>query len=598
MRKHVTWLLALALAAGCVPASSASLGVVAPAPSSSTALAPVAPPKFPPGWPYAPGADAVVGTNGMVSTDAALGSKVGTEILAAGGNAIDAAVATAFALAVVHPAAGNVGGGGFMVARIDGKAYALDFRETAPGAAKAEMYVGEGGRPTKASRLGHLAAGVPGSVAGLWEAHQRLGSKTKSWGDLIAPAIKLAEEGFIVPPSLAETLKDDFMIDRMRANAASAALFYPGGIPLSAGSLFKNPDLAAVLRRIADKGPPGFYEGPTAEAIATEMKRGGGIITLDDLKAYKAKWRDPVEFSYRGQKIISMPPPSSGGVTLAMICHIVEGYELGKMGWHSPNELHYVFESMRRAYVARNQKLGDPDFVKMPIDDLMSDAWAKGQRASIKPDKATPTIQLRPEGAGSGGDGPHTTHFSVVDAKGNAVGLTTTLNWWFGSGVAIPGMGFLMNNEMDDFAAKPGTANSYGLVQGEPNAIAPGKRMLSSMTPTIVTGADGTVRLVVGAAGGSTITTTVFHILSNVVDFGFDVSTAVNAPRFHMQDFPDQVSFEKGGLEDDLKRGLEAMGYKLVQRGHIADAPGIGRGASGWIGAKEPRRSGGGAAGW
>jgi gamma-glutamyltranspeptidase / glutathione hydrolase len=353
-----------------------------------------------------------------------------------------------------------------------------------------------------------------------------------------------------------------------------------------------------VLRRIADKGPAGFYEGPTAEAIAAEMKRGGGIITADDLKSYRAKWRDPIEFTYRGQKIISMPPPSSGGVTLAMICHIAEGYDLGKMGWHSPNELHFVFESMRRAYVARNQKLGDPDFVSLPISDLLSDAWAKSQRSSIKDDKATPTIELRPEGPGSGGDGPHTTHFSVVDAKGNAVGLTTTLNWWFGSGVAIPGAGFLMNNEMDDFAAKPGTANSYGLVQGEPNAIAPGKRMLSSMTPTIVTGPDGAVRLVLGAAGGSTITTTVFNILSNVIDFGQDVSTAVNAPRFHMQDFPDQVAFEKGGLEDDLKRALEAMGYKLAPRDHIADAPGIGRGPNGWIGAMEPRRSGGGAAGW
>jgi gamma-glutamyltranspeptidase/glutathione hydrolase len=595
MKTRHAWLFALALGAGCTPISGP---VALPTPSASAAAAPIAPPKFPAGWPYAPGAGAVVGANGMVSTDAALGSKVGTEILAAGGNAVDAAIATAFALAVVHPAAGNLGGGGFMVARVDGKAYALDFRETAPGAATAAMYIGVDKKPTSGSRTGHMASGVPGSVAGLWEAHQKLGSKSKTWADLIAPAIKLAEEGIIVTEALASTLTDSRMLDRLRANEASASLFYPGGVALTVGSRWKNPDLAVVLRRIADKGPAGFYEGPTAEAIAAEMKRGGGIITTDDLKGYRAKWRDPIEFTYRGQKIVSMPPPSSGGVTLAMICHIVEGYELGKMGWHSPNELHFVFESMRRAYVARNQKLGDPDFVSLPISDLLSDSWAKGQRASIKDDKATPTIELRPEGAGSGGDGPHTTHFSVVDAKGNAVGLTTTLNWWFGSGVGIPGAGFLMNNEMDDFAAKPGTANSYGLVQGEPNAIAPGKRMLSSMTPTIVTGPDGAVRLVLGAAGGSTITTTVFNILSNVVDFGQDVSTAVNAPRFHMQDFPDQVAFEKGGLEDDLKRALEAMGYKMVPRDHIADAPGIGRGPSGWIGAMEPRRSGGGAAGW
>jgi len=583
--------LAIALAA-CTPTTEP---LVAPAPSSSVA-APSAAPKFPPGWPYAPGAGTVAGANGMVSTDAELGSKVGSDVLAAGGNAVDAAIATAFALAVVHPAAGNLGGGGFMVARMDGKSYALDFREAAPGAATPDMYIANG-KTTKASRTGHLASGVPGSVAGLWEAHQKLGSKSKTWADLIAPAIKLAEDGFIVSPGLAEVLKEDFMVDRMRTNAASAAIYYPGGVPLAAGARLKNPDLAVTLRRIADKGPAGFYEGPTAEMIVAEMKRGGGIISADDLKAYKAKWRDPIEFTYRGQKIVSMPPPSSGGVTLAMICHIVEGFDLGKLGWHSPNELHFVFESMRRAYVARNQKLGDPDFVKMPIDELMSDAWAKAQRATIEADKATPTTKLRPEGEGAGG-GPHTTHFSVVDAKGNAVGLTTTLNWWYGNGVTIPGAGFLMNNEMDDFAAKPGTANSYGLVQGEPNAIAPGKRMLSSMTPTIVMGADGAVKLVAGAAGGSTITTTVFHILSNVVDFGFDVVTALNAPRFHMQDFPDVVAYEEKGLEDDLRKPLEAMGYTFKQRGHIADAPAIGRGPSGWIGAREPRRSGGGAAGW
>jgi gamma-glutamyltranspeptidase/glutathione hydrolase len=585
---------AFALGFGCTPATEP---VVASAPSSSVSIAAPAPPKFPQGWPHGPGEGAVTGANGMVSTDQELGSKVGTEILASGGNAVDAAIATAFALAVVHPAAGNLGGGGFMVARIDGKAYALDFRETAPGAATTDMYV-VGGKATHGSRTGHVASGVPGSVAGLWEAHQKLGSKGKSWADLIAPAIKLAEEGFLVPKPLAETLTDSWIVDRMRANAAAAAIFYPGGAALTPGTRFKQPDLAVTLRRIADKGPAGFYEGPTAELIAAEMKRGGGIITMDDLRAYRAKWRDPIEFSYRGQKIVSMPPPSSGGVTLAMICHIVEGFDLAKLGWHSPSELHYVFESMRRAYIARNEKLGDPDFVKMPVDELMSDAWAKAQRATIKQDKATPSIELRPEGAGSGGNGPHTTHFSVVDAKGNAVALTTTLNWWFGNGVVIPGAGFLMNNQMDDFAVKVGTANSYGLVQGEPNAIAPGKRMLSSMTPTIVTAPDGSVRLVVGAAGGSTITTTVFHILSNVVDFGFDVATAVNAPRYHMQDFPDVVVYEEKGIDQDLRRALEAMGYTTKERGHIADAPSIGRGSGGWIGAREPRRSGGGAAGW
>ncbi len=441
------------------------------APSASTPVADSGPPKFPAGWPYAPDAGAAVGAHGMVATDAALGSKVGSDILAAGGNAMDAAIATAFALAVVHPAAGNLGGGGFMVARIGGTAYSLDFRETAPAKATATMYIGKDGKPTDDSRSGFRASGVPGSVAGMWEAYQKLASKKLTWKQLLAPAIAMAKDGFVVDAALAETLSSGRLAARLKSNPAASAIFFVDGKAPAAGSTWKDPDLAAALERIADKGAEGFYTGKTAQLLAAEMKRGGGLITLDDLKAYKAKWRTPIEFDYRGHHITAMPPPSSGGITLGMICHIAEGFDLGKMRWHSAEALHPVLESFRRAYVARNQKLGDPDFVKIPTDDLMSPAWAAAQRATIKADKATPSIELRPEGASGAAEGTHTTHFSVVDADGNAVAITTTLNWWFGSGVTVTGAGFMLNNEMDDFASKPGSANGFGLVQGEPNAI-------------------------------------------------------------------------------------------------------------------------------
>ena len=532
----------------------------------------------------------------MVVTDAALATKVGLDVLATGGNAVDAAVATAFALAVVHPSAGNIGGGGFMVARVNGEARALDFRETAPAKATRDMYLGKDGASTDAARKGHLAAGTPGSVAGLFEAHKTLGSKKKTWAELVLPSVKLAEDGFTVDAGLSDSVVNSDV--RLQAHAASAALFYPGGKALAVGSTWKNPELAVVLRRIAEQGAAGFYQGETARLLSEEMKAGGGIMTLGDLDAYKPVWRTPLEFTYRGQRVISMPPPSSGGVTLAMMSHILEGYDLKAEGWHTPTELHVVFEAMRRAFAARNSKLGDPDFVKNPVDELLSPAWADAQRKTIEKDRATPSASIATEN-GSGGNGPHTTHFSVVDEQGNAVGLTTTLNWWFGGGVTVKGAGFVLNNEMDDFASVPGTANGFGLVQGEPNAVAPGKRMLSSMAPTIVLGPDGRVRLVLGAAGGPTIITAVWNTMSNVVDFGLDLTTAVDAPRFHQQHLPDVVLFEKDGLPEATRTALEAMGYTFKEKGHIADAPAIGRGAggTGWVGAAEPRRLGGLAAG-
>jgi gamma-glutamyltranspeptidase/glutathione hydrolase len=580
-------------------------------PPQATAAPAAPPPSFPPAWSFHADAPPVTGAHGMVVTDAALATRVGVEVLRSGGNAVDAAVATAFALAVVYPGAGNLGGGGFMVARVDGGVHALDFRETAPMAASHDMYKKKGGTvapqvPLSAltsgiinsgdSRVGPLAAGVPGSVAGLWEAYQKLGSKKKTWAELLAPAIKLAEEGFVVDAEFSRSVGDN--AKRLAMFPASAALFLPGGKPVEVGTTWKNPDLGAVLRRVAEKGPAGFYEGQTADLIAAEMQRGGGLMTKADLAAYKAKWRTPIEITYRGHKLVGMPPPSSGGLTMAMIGHILEGYDLPKMGWHSPAELHLIFEAMRRAFIARNEKLGDPDFVKNPVEELMSPQWAASQRATIKPDRATPTAELAPLPTSENGAGPHTTHFSVVDDKGNAVALTTTINLFYGSGVTVAGAGFLLNDEMDDFATVPGSPNLFGLVMGEVNSIAPGKRMLSSMSPTIVLDDQGHVQLVLGAAGGPTIINAVFEELSNVLDHGLSITAATNAPRFHEQAWPDLVMDEKNGLADDQRKALEAMGYTFKERQHIADAPAIGWSGGLWIGAAEPRRHGALAAGY
>lgn len=593
--------LALLLACG----SPGAVGPEAPA-TGTTALAeagaPIAPPPAkdaggladagavvaPAPWPHA---SPVVARSdkGMVVTDNSVATKVGREVLASGGNAADAAVATAFALAVAYPTAGNIGGGGFAVTRFGTQVRALDFRETAPASATRDMFLDKDGKPKPDARDGIRSVGVPGSVAGLWELHKTLGSKKKSWADLVAPSVKLAREGFAVDEAFLSTL--EFAGKRLQKHPVSAALFFPNGAPPAKGATFKNPELATVLERI-QKGPSGFYEGPTAQAIATQMKEEGGFVTLADLKAYKAKWRTPVEFTYRGHKVTSMPPPSSGGVTLAMIAHILEGYDLGKMGHQTPASLHYTFEAMRRAYAARNAKLGDPDFVKMPIAELLSEDWAKAQRATIQADKATPSSEIESAGKPSA-SGPHTTHFSVVDERGDVVSLTTTINFWYGSGVTVKGAGFVLNNEMDDFAAVPGTANGFGLVQGEANAIAPGKRMLSSMSPSIVTGPDGKVSLVLGGAGGPTIITAVFQELSGVVDFGLDIGRATGAPRFHMQHLPDEVMFEKSGLLPDVAGRLSAMGYATKERPHIADAPAIGRAGTTWLGVAEPRRLGG-----
>jgi gamma-glutamyltranspeptidase/glutathione hydrolase len=587
---------AVALLFGLAACSGASrLAAPPPAPVASSAAAvapapPLPPPDFPADWPYHPGAPSPHGARGMVVTDCAIGTKVGADILAAGGNAVDAAVATAFALAVAFPTAGNLGGGGFLVARVAGKPYALDFRETAPGGASRDMYLGPDGKTTRDSREGWRSVGVPGSVAGLWEAWHRLGSKRKTWPELLAPAIELAERGFVVDAPFVEGI--GYLKERLAKFPASAALFLPNGAPPPVGTTWRNPELAVVLRRIASEGPAGFYQGPVADALARAMTDGGGLVSRADLASYRAVWREPIAYTYRGRSIIGMPPPSSGGVTMAMIAHVLEGWDLRAFGWHSAREVHLTAEAMRRAFAARNAKLGDPDFVKNPLEELLSDSWAKQQRATIQLDHATPTRDLFPAVVTGAASGPHTTNFSVVDADGNAVALTTTLNAWFGSGVTVPGLGFVLNDEMDDFATVPGMANMFGLQQGEPNAVAPGKRMLSSMSPTIVLDAHGAVDLVLGGAGGSRIITAVFDELSNAVDFGMNAADAVRAPRFHQQDAPDVLFLEPHALPEDVVSALHAMGHETKEAEHLADAPAIGREGGLWQGAPEPRREG------
>jgi len=522
----------------------------------------------------------------MVVTDAPLATDVGVDVLRSGGNAIDAAVATAFALAVVQPAAGNIGGGGFIVTRMGGTNYALDFREKAPGAASRNMFLDAKGIPDDRSVTGPLSAGVPGSVAGLWTAHRKLGSKP--WKDLLAPAIRLAERGFTLDADFAGGVAAER--ERLARFPGSAALFLPGAKPLDRGRTWKNPDLARTLRRIAERGPDGFYKGETADLLVAEMKRSGGIITHADLTGYAAKWRTPVEFSYRGHRIVSMPPPSSGGLTLALVAQILEAYDLGSLGWGAPETIHLEAEAMRRAFALRNALLGDPDFVTIPQERFLARAAADELRRSISRERATPSSGVSPT-VGSGRESRHTTHFSVADRDGNVVAMTTTINSWFGSAVTVRGAGFLLNNEMDDFASKPGSPNQFGLVQGDANAIAPGKRMLSAMTPTIVLDDSGNALLVAGAAGGPFIITTIFQLLSACLDHHMDVAAAMSAPRIHHQHLPDEIRLEKGGFDDGVVAWLQKAGHqiKVFEVADGSDAAMLERRGGRWFGQSEPR---------
>jgi gamma-glutamyltranspeptidase/glutathione hydrolase len=538
------------------------------------------------------------GRNGMVSTTDRVASEIGVEVLRRGGNAVDAGIATHFALAVVNPEAGNIGGGGFMVLRMaDGRTAALDFREKAPLAATRNMYLDARGELTDRSRIGHLAAGVPGSVAGMWEAHQRFGSLP--WAELIQPAVHLAE-GTVVHERLAQSLQR--FEKELRQYPATAAAFLVNGRAPRVGDRLIQRDLAETLGRIRRSGKDGFYHGRTAALVEAEMRRGGGIITREDLRQYEAVWRDPLLFQYRQHTAISMPPPSSGGATIEEILNILEGYELGSLGYLSRDHVHLWTEAVKRAFVDRNAYLGDPDFADQPTVRMISDAYAAQRRAEIRADRATPSTDVRP-GMGavqlgnpraSRRESEHTTHYSVVDREGNAVAVTTTINSLYGNLVVVMGAGFLLNNEMDDFAARPGTANQFGLVQGEVNAIEPKKRMLSAMTPTILLDPKGRVKLVTGTPGGPTIITTVAQMISNVVDFEMDVGTATAAPRLHHQHLPDLLHYERDGLRPEVVSGLRGLGHTIQARpGYQGDSQSILLLPDGTLtGTADPRRGG------
>jgi len=521
----------------------------------------------------------------MVVSVSPLATDVGVEVLRRGGNAVDAAVAVGFALAVVHPAAGNIGGGGFMVIRLaNGEVATIDYRETAPAAATRTMYLDSAGGISDAIVTGHLAAGVPGSVAGMAEVHRRFGRLP--WTELVAPAIRLAAEGFVLAGSRARGIAAN--AERLARFPASARQFLPGGAPPDSGTVLVQADLARALRAIADGGRDAFYRGWIADSIAAEMARGGGLITTADLAAYEAHWRAPITFDYRGYTVHSMAPASSGGITLALILNMLEASDtLPPFG--SAGQVHLLTEVMRRAFADRNHYLGDPDFVAMPVAELVSQSYADGRRADMLPDRATPSTTVHAGPA----EHTETTHYSVVDAAGNAVSVTTTINGGFGSAVTVSGAGFLLNNEMDDFAASPDQPNQYGLIQGEANAIAPGKRMLSAMTPTIVLDPTGQLFLVVGTPGGPTIITTVAQVVSNVIDHHMRLDSAVAAPRLHHQYQPDTLRYERAGLSPATVARLEAMGHAVAaRRGYSGEVATIMRVGDHWIGVADPRMSG------
>jgi gamma-glutamyltranspeptidase/glutathione hydrolase len=492
----------------------------------------------------------------MVVAQEPLAADAGLAVLQSGGNAVDSAVAIGFALAVTHPFAGNIGGGGFMLVRLaDGRTTFLDFRERAPEKASREMYLDAHGKPTRDSIEGWRASGVPGTVRGLEFAHQKFGRR--KWADVLQPAIELASRGFPVSYSLAESLKS---AENLSKFPESKSHFQRNGSYYEAGETFTQPALARTLERISKQGGRDFYEGETAERLAEEMAKHGGLITLSDLRAYTVAERKPLMGTYRNYEIIASPPPSSGGVGILQMLGMVEGSGYEKSGAGSAASAHYLAEVMRRFYADRSEYLADPDFYKAPVAGLLAPAYIQKRRASIDPNHATPSAQILP-GHPAGREGAETTHYAVVDAEGNAVAVTYTLNDGYGSGVTVPGLGFLLNDEMDDFTAKPGEPNLFGLVQGKANAIQPGKRPLSSMTPTIVL-RDGKLFMLVGAPGGPRITTAVLQVFLNVADFGMNVQDAIDAPRLHHQWQPDKLYLERGFSPDTVAL-LKARGHDV-----------------------------------
>ena len=523
------------------------------------------------------------GLGGTVAMPDSFSADVAAHILSAGGNAVDAAVAGALVLAVTYPEAGNLGGGGFMLTCVDGTAQFLDYRETAPAAATRDMYLDAGGEVIAGLSLtGHRAVGVPGTVAGLWEAHRRYGKLP--WREVIEPAVQLAQRGFQVPPLLAERAT----AEQSRFEHTNFAQYFGG---LRHDAWFRQPELAATLRRIQDSGPAGFYEGETADLIVREMQRGGGLITPHDLRTYRAVWREPLRSTWRDQTLLSSPPPSSGGFALLQFLGMKDARadDFAGAAHNSPQYVHLVAEIAKRVYADRAEYAGDADFVEVPIARLVDPTYVRERAAGVNPSAISPAQSVGPGLA----EPRHTTHFSIVDSWGNAVANTYTLNSDFGSGVVVAGAGFLLNNEMDDFSAKAGVPNAYGLLGGDANAIQPGKRMLSSMSPALLLDRDGRVALVVGSMGGSTIITGVFQVLVDVVDYRMTAQQAVSAPRFHHQGLPVDLLTYDGAFAAASLEALQQRGYTVQPHAWpLGDVQLIVRTPAGWDAASDPRGRG------
>ncbi len=522
-------------------------------------------------------AEPVRASHGMVVAQEPIAADVGLAVLKNGGNAVDAAIAVGFALAVTHPYAGNLGGGGFMLVRLaDGTTDFLDFRECAPQKASRDMYIGPDGNPTRDSVLGWRSAGVPGSVAGFEVAYKKFGSKP--WAELVAPSVKLAADGFAVSAPFAASLNSPH--NNIRLDPESTRIFLRDGNPYKAGETLKQPDLSATLERIQKDGAKGFYQGETARQFASAMAAHGGLITLDDLKNYKAIERAPLTGDYKGFHVITSPPPSAGGIGLLQIMGMLDGTDYSSDGPDSVKAVHYEAEAMRRFYADRSQYMGDSDFYNVPVKMLLDPKYLAWRRSTIDPQHATPSEMIGPglpramnaavpPRATQWTEGSETTHYNVVDAKGNAVAVTYTLNDGYGNGITVPGLGFLLNDEMDDFVAKPGTPNMFGMVGSDANAIEPGKRPLSSMMPTVIT-KDGKLFMVVGAPGGSRITTGVTEVILDVLDFHMNPQDAVDLPRFHEQWKPDLLYLQYR-FPAETERALQQMGYQLEPPGGADD---------------------------
>ncbi|MCP4727853.1 MAG: gamma-glutamyltransferase [bacterium] len=514
----------------------------------------------------------VAAKNGMVVSTQRLASEAGIEILKKGGNAVDAAVAVSYALAVVHPSAGNIGGGGFFVVYFpDGSSSTVDYREKAPAKAHRDMYLDDKAELIKGMSTSTIyASGVPGTPKGTLLALEKYGTMSRK--DVLAPAIRLAEKGFELPPGLARSLSRS---KKRFSKYPSTAKIYSKDGGFEPGELFKQPELAKTLKEIADKGADGFYKGWVADKIVETMKEYDGLITHEDLENYNAVIREPIKGNYRGYEIISMGPPSSGGIALTQLLNIMERYKVKELGWNSSETVHLMVEAERRVYADRTEYLGDSDFIQIPTNDLLTKSYAEKRSKDISPYYATPSENVTHGKFGRPApESEETTHYSVIDKDGMSVAVTTTLNGGYGNAIVVEGAGFLLNNEMDDFSSKPGAPNMYGLIGSEANSVQPNKRMLSSMTPTIVL-KDGKPFMIVGSPGGSTIITTVFQCIMNVIDHGMDIQEAVAASRFHHQWLPDLISYEKYGFSRDVIRNLEMKGHSLRMRYSIGDAHGI-----------------------